>query len=111
MRETICIPEEVANLENKRLYKSVTDRKIAGVCGGVAKYFGIDPNIVRIVWLVIMLCYGTGLLLYIAAALVLSDDPNEMKEKYNSTSDIRTETVVNVSPEDVEIVSGEENDS
>lgn len=58
----------------KRLCKSVSDRKICGVCGGVAQYFNIDPTIIRLIWAVLIVCYGTGLLVYIVAAIVL---PNE----------------------------------
>lgn len=50
----------------KKLYLSDTDKKIGGVCGGLADYFGIDSTIIRIIWLVALLCYGTGLLLYLA---------------------------------------------
>lgn len=55
----------------KKLYKSQTDKKICGVCGGVAEYLNIDPTIVRLIWAVLIVCYGTGLLLYILAALIL----------------------------------------
>ena len=63
-------------MKNK-LYKSVKDRKITGVCGGLAEYFEIDSNIVRIIWLILVLCAGTGLLAYIICAIVLYDNPNE----------------------------------
>ena len=58
----------------RRLCKSVTDRKIFGVCGGIADFFGIDSTIIRLVWALLIFCAGTGLLAYIIAALVL---PNE----------------------------------
>ena len=61
--------------EKKKLYKSKTDKKIAGVCGGVAEYFGIDPTIIRLIWAVICLGYGAGLLLYIIAAFILPEGP------------------------------------
>ena len=61
----------------KKLYKSVKDRKLTGVCGGIAEYFDIDSNIVRIIWLVLIFCAGTGLLAYIICAIVLDDNPNE----------------------------------
>ena len=57
-----------------RLTKSTTDKKLCGVCAGVAKFFGIDPTIMRIIWLCCVLLGGCGLLLYIICALVL---PNE----------------------------------
>ena len=55
----------------KRLYKSVTDKKICGVCGGVAEYFDIDPTLVRLAWVVFTLLGGSGILAYIIAAIVM----------------------------------------
>ena len=52
----------------KKLYKS-NNRMICGVCAGVAEYFGIDPTIVRLIWAALALS-GTGILLYIVAAIV-----------------------------------------
>jgi phage shock protein PspC (stress-responsive transcriptional regulator) len=60
-------------MENKRLYRSTTDRQIAGVCGGIAEYFGIDPTIVRILFVLATLLGGPGLILYIIMALVVPD--------------------------------------
>lgn len=58
-------------MQSKRLYKIEEGKMISGVCGGVAEYFNIDPSIVRIIWVVLALVWGTGLLAYIIAALVL----------------------------------------
>lgn len=58
----------------KRLYKSQTDKKICGVCGGIAEFFGIDPTVVRLIWALLIFCAGTGLLAYIVAALVLPEE-------------------------------------
>lgn len=55
----------------KKLYKSVTDKKIAGVCGGIAKYFDIDSTLVRLALVLLFLCCGFGLLAYIIAAIVI----------------------------------------
>ena len=60
---------------NKKLYKSATDRKIFGVCGGIAEYFGIDSSLVRLALVLFVLAGGSGVLFYIIAALILSDDP------------------------------------
>ena len=49
----------------KRFYKSETDKKIGGVCGGVAEYFNIDPTIVRLLWGILAFAYGTGLIAYL----------------------------------------------
>ena len=54
-----------------RLYRSESDKKVAGVCGGIADYFGIDPTIIRLIWLISIAVYGTGLLVYIIAAIVM----------------------------------------
>ena len=57
----------------KRLGKSVNNRVISGVCGGIAEYFNIDPSIVRIIWAVgsIFTAGWLGLILYIVCAVVL----------------------------------------
>ena len=61
----------------KRLYRSRTDKKIAGVCGGLAKYFDVDPVIVRLSWLLFVLLAGTGLILYIIAWIVIPLEPEQ----------------------------------
>ena len=60
----------------KKLYKSTTNRKIFGVCGGLAEYFEVDPTVVRLIWALLIFCAGTGFLAYIIAALVLPNDYN-----------------------------------
>jgi phage shock protein C len=55
----------------KKLYKLEYGRKIFGVCGGLAEYLNIDVVIVRIVWAVLALCWGAGILLYLVCAFVL----------------------------------------
>ena len=59
----------------KRLYRSRKDRQIAGVCGGIADYFAIDPTLVRILWVIFALAGGPGLILYIILALVVPEEP------------------------------------
>ena len=50
---------------NKKFYLSETDKKIGGVCGGLAEYFGIDSLILRLIFVALIIGWGTGLLLYI----------------------------------------------
>ena len=50
---------------NKKFYLSDTDKKIGGVCGGLAEYFGIDSLILRVIFVALILGWGSGLLLYI----------------------------------------------
>ncbi len=57
----------------KRLIRSTTDRKFAGVCGGIGEYFGIDPTMVRIGWVVFCLLGGSGVLAYILCALIIPE--------------------------------------
>ena len=49
----------------KRLYRSRDEKMIAGVCGGIAEYFGIDPTLVRALWVAITLFAGFGIVLYL----------------------------------------------
>lgn len=59
----------------KKLYKSRTDKKLCGVCGGLAEYLNIDATIVRLILAFAILFAGTGILAYIVAALVIPDQP------------------------------------
>lgn len=61
----------------KRLYKSSTDKMLAGVCGGLAEYFGLDSTLVRIGYAALILLAGTGILLYIICAFVMPNKPME----------------------------------
>ena len=62
-------------MEGKKLYKSNTDKKIAGVCGGIAEYFNIDATLVRLGWVVFSLLGGSGLLAYLIAAIIMPEQP------------------------------------
>lgn len=64
-------------MEGKKLYKSSTDKKIAGVCGGIAEYFNIDPTLVRLGWVVFCALGGSGLLAYIIMAIIMPRRPIE----------------------------------
>jgi phage shock protein C len=55
----------------KRLMRSSTDKKIAGVCAGLAEYFDLDPTIIRICWLLAVFLGGTGVIAYIVLWIVL----------------------------------------
>ena len=64
--------------ERKRLYKSRNKKMICGVCAGIADYFNIDPSIVRVLWAVLALAAGTGVLAYIACAIILPEGDTEV---------------------------------
>ena len=58
--------------DTKRLYRIESGAKLAGVCGGIAEFFNLDPNIIRLLWVAVTVYRaGIGLALYIVAALVL----------------------------------------
>jgi phage shock protein PspC (stress-responsive transcriptional regulator) len=60
----------------KRLYRSTTDRKIAGVCGGLAEYFGIDPVIIRIIAVILLLPGGfPGFIPYVIMWAIVPEKP------------------------------------
>ena len=61
-------------MEKKRLRKSHTDKKICGVCGGIAEYFDIDSTLVRLAAIVATLLGFSGLIAYIIAAIVMPED-------------------------------------
>ena len=62
-------------MTQKRLYKARGERIVCGVCGGFAEYLGIDPTLVRIGWALLCALYGTGVLVYIVAAVVMPEPP------------------------------------
>lgn len=59
----------------KRLMRTRAGRKIAGVCAGFANYFDIDVTLVRLVWLVVVIFGGTGLLAYIIGWILMPEEP------------------------------------
>lgn len=63
------------NESPRRLTRSRTDKKIAGVCGGLAKYFGIDPVIPRVIAVVLVLGGGAGILAYVVCWIVIPVEP------------------------------------
>ncbi len=58
-----------------RLMRSRTDRKIAGICGGIAQYNGWDPTLVRLAWVALVVFGGTGVLLYLILWVVVPEEP------------------------------------
>ena len=57
----------------KRLYRSKKDKMLAGICGGLAEYFDVDPSLVRLATVLLCLYAGTGLLVYIIAAIIIPE--------------------------------------
>jgi len=68
------------NTQEKRLYKSDSNKVIGGVCGGLGEYFGIDPIIFRIIAVVLIFAHGAGLLIYLIAWICM---PKRKAETYS----------------------------
>ena len=62
----------------KKLYKSNFNKMLCGVCGGIAEYLNIDPTVVRLVWVLLSLAGGSGILAYILALIIIPDNPQGM---------------------------------
>ena len=59
----------------KKLYRASIDKKLFGVCGGIAHYFGIDSTLVRLITTVLFFAGGLSLWVYIIAALIMTESP------------------------------------
>ena len=64
----------------KKLCRSATDKKVGGVCGGIAEYLDIDSTVIRLAWVLFTLFVGAGLLAYIIALLVMPNPPKTTAE-------------------------------
>lgn len=62
-------------MEPKKLYRTRANRVIAGICSGVGIYFNIDPVIVRLLWVILTIAGGAGLLAYIIAWVIIPEEP------------------------------------
>ena len=59
----------------KKLYRSNQNKMLAGVCGGLAEYFDLDPTLIRVIWAVLSLTGGAGLVAYIVCILLMPENP------------------------------------
>ncbi len=62
-------------MEQKKLYRASIDKKIFGVCGGIAHYFGIDSTVVRLITVILVFAFGLSLWVYLIAALIMTETP------------------------------------
>ena len=69
-------------IDTERIYKSNTDRKVWGVCGGLAEYFDVDSTLVRLLFVVLTLAGGPGLILYIVLGLVMPEAPEYEEDEF-----------------------------
>ncbi len=60
---------------SRKLYRSRTDRKLAGVCGGLAQFFGVDATLIRVAFVVLAVLGGSGLIIYLAMWILVPVEP------------------------------------
>ena len=59
----------------KKLLRSRTNRTICGVCGGLGEYIGVDPTVIRVIWLIASICsVGTGFVVYLLATIIIPEE-------------------------------------
>lgn len=61
--------------EYRKLYRSRDDRMISGVCGGLGEFFGIDPTLIRIIFILLLIFGGSGLIIYLVMLLIVPEEP------------------------------------
>lgn len=71
----------------KKLYRSRDDRKIGGVCGGIAEYFNLDPTLVRVGAVVLTILWGAGFWAYIIAWAIVPERPAHIDVDYDVSSE------------------------
>jgi phage shock protein C len=75
----------------KRLYRSRDDRMISGVAAGIAKYFNVDPTLIRLLFVVFALSGGSGVLAYVILAVVMPEEPVEDSAPVQTESSVEPE--------------------
>ncbi len=70
-----CIAKGGAMGSTRKLYRSRTDRKLAGVCGGLAQYFNTDATLIRVLFVVLAVLGGSGLVIYLAMWIIVPSEP------------------------------------
>jgi phage shock protein PspC (stress-responsive transcriptional regulator) len=81
---------EVEQTIRKRLYKSRQNRVIDGVCGGIGEYFEVDPTIVRVLWVLMTLLGGSGLVLYLIAMVIMPVNQEHLASAAAGTTAMRS---------------------
>ncbi len=71
----------------KRLYRSRKDRMLAGVCGGLGEHTDVDPNIIRLIWVIVTIfSFGIGIIVYLVAWIILPEEPEGSGEMIPATA-------------------------
>lgn len=77
----------------KRLYRSKKDRVLFGVCGGIGEYLDVDSTLIRIVLVLLIFAWGTGILVYIICAIIIPENPYQHKEESIEKESIDTNAI------------------
>jgi phage shock protein C len=64
----------------KKLYRSKKDKMIAGVCGGIAEYFDVDPTLIRLLTVLFVFLGGAGVAVYVIAWIVIPKNPEQVSD-------------------------------
>jgi len=67
-------------MNKQKLYRSSSEKMIAGVCGGLGDYLGLDPTIVRLIFILLFVMGGQGLLIYLILWLIMPEAPKQIVE-------------------------------
>jgi phage shock protein PspC (stress-responsive transcriptional regulator) len=86
-------------LSYKQLYRSISNRRIAGVAGGIAEYFGVDPTPIRLLWLLAIFLGGSGFLAYLLAWIIIPEAPLAQTSQSQSTDSVETTPVQQSNPD------------
>ena len=62
--------------ETRKLYRSRSNRQVAGVCGGLAQYFNVDATLIRVLFVLLAVLGGSGLVLYLAMWIIVPKEPS-----------------------------------
>ncbi len=62
----------------RKLYRSRSDRKLAGVCGGLAEFFSLDPTLIRVLFVILALAGGSGIVIYLAMWIMVPNQPQSV---------------------------------
>ena len=71
--------KDKSKMNNKKLYRSMADKKLCGVCGGLGEYFDIDPTVIRLLWVIFTFMGGAGFFAYIICAIIVPQQ-NQLPE-------------------------------
>lgn len=72
---------------NKKLYKDKKNQALSGVCAGFAKYFNVDVTLIRLLWAILTVFGGSGIILYILCAIIMPDEPDYTEVDYTDVNE------------------------